>query len=317
MPVRRNLRRRQLAKGQLSWLGECAGEGPDEPAGGTSRAVGARLTAYRSCVIRACSPRRVIFGCPAPRIVLVRTRSRVGTLHRVTRTTLTRVPMGSHFGPGGDAPGILRPRTIPRALRHRASPLLVLALLALLAAACSSTGSNASPPSTTTSPPQRSSSSAATSTTNPNTAIDAAVLAGWRAAENAFYRATASPNGLTSPVLLATMVNPELLLVKRGLAGDEHDGFIGRGPWSLGSPEVAALDPKAGTATTATVTSCIHDTQIVVDQKTGQPAPGLAGVPDWAGATSTMVLVGGAWKLSKQSAVAASTKEAACAGLGS
>ena len=320
MSMRRHLRRRQLTKGRLTWfgeqIGEWSGEGLGEPEGATSPAVGDRRTSCRASANRASSPRRVIFSCRAPRNVLVGARPWVGTLYRVTRTTLMRVPMGSHSGPDGDVPGILRPRTIPRAFRHRASPILVLALLAWLAAACSSPGPNASPPSSTTTTPIPS-SSPTTTTTNPLTATDAAILAGWRAAENAFYRASASPTGLTAAALPATMVNPELLLVKRGLAGDEHDGFIGRGPWDLGSPEVAAFDPSSGNPSTATVKSCIHDSQIVVNQQTGQPAPGLAGVSDWAGATSTMVLSDGIWKLSKQSAVAASTKEAACAGLGS
>src|SRR5438105_12714990 len=99
------------------------------------------------------------------------------------------------------------------------------------------------------------------------------------------------------------MVDPVLQLVKRNLAADEHEGFIGRGSPDLGSPRVVALGPTADRPTTATVVSCIHDTQILVKDTTGQPAPGPAGMPEWLGATSTMVLTDSGWKLSQQSAV--------------
>lgn len=137
----------------------------------------------------------------------------------------------------------------------------------------------------------------------------------WRAAENAFFRAEASPRGLYSPALSATMTNPELLLVKKNLAGDEQEGFIGRGGWSLGSPSVVSLGPSHSQPTTAVVKSCIDGMQILVNEKTGKPASGVGGQTDWIGETSTMLRIGGAWKLSKQSAVANQDKAVACAGI--
>lgn len=153
------------------------------------------------------------------------------------------------------------------------------------------------------------------STTDPTTAVDQVVLAAWKAAETAFYRAEANPQGLYSSALTSTMVDPELELVKTGLAGDEADDFIGQGPWSLGNPRVVSLGPTEISPTTATVVSCIHDTQILVNEHTGQAASGLNGTPDWVGETSTMLLSQGRWKLSQQSAVANTSRSVACAGI--
>ena len=153
------------------------------------------------------------------------------------------------------------------------------------------------------------------STTDPTAVVQAAVLAAWKAAETAFYDAEENPQGLFLPALDATMVDPELELVKTNLAGQEAEGFIGHGSWSLGSPRVVSLGPTENDPTKATVVSCIDDTQIVVNEHTGQPASGLGGTPDWAGATSTMVLSQGSWKLSQQSSVANNARSIACAGI--
>lgn len=186
-------------------------------------------------------------------------------------------------------------------LKRALASVAVLASFAL--AGCSSSPSGSRPPISSS------------STTDPNDAVEAAVLTAWTAAETAFYQAEANPQGLFSPALPATMVDPELEFVKTHLAGDESSGFIGRGPWNLGSPRVTSLGPTASDPTKATVVSCIHDTQILVNQQTGQPAPGLGGTPDWEGETSTMVLSGSNWKLSQQSAVANTSKVVACAGI--
>ncbi len=145
--------------------------------------------------------------------------------------------------------------------------------------------------------------------------MKAAVLAAWRAAETAFYEAEANPRGLFSPALPATMTDPELQLVKGNLAEQEKNGAIGKGPWSLGTPRVVSLAPTENDPTSATVVSCIDDTQILVDKQTGQPATGLNGTADWAGETSTMVLSQRSWKLSQQSSVANTNRSVACAGI--
>lgn len=163
--------------------------------------------------------------------------------------------------------------------------------------------------------PAGSSKAATTTTTSPTSALDAAILKAWVAAETAFYKAEADPRGLFSPALPATMVDPELLMVKRNLAGQESEGFIGRGPWNLGTPRVVSLGPNESHPTTATVVSCIADTEILVNESTGQAAEGPNGTPDWLGETSTMVLSSGVWKLSQQSGVGNADRTVACGGI--
>jgi hypothetical protein len=154
-----------------------------------------------------------------------------------------------------------------------------------------------------------------TTTADAMSAVDATVLAAWKTAENAFYQAEADPNGLASPLLPQTMVDPELELVKTNLAGNESEGFIGEGTWDLGSPRVVSLGPSELDPTTATVVSCVHDTAILVHQDTGKPASGLLGTPDWAGETSVMVVTPSGWKLSQQSAALNTQRQIACAGI--
>jgi len=189
-------------------------------------------------------------------------------------------------------------------MSHLAGLLALCVLVACLAVGCSSgrRSSTPKPPPTSTSAP------------DPNAATKDAVLKAWRAAEDAFYQAEADPRGVFSAALDATMVDPELQLVRRNLAADEHSGFIGRGAWDLGAPRVTSLTP-GDHPTKATVVSCIHDTQVLVDEKTGQPSSGPSGTPDWLGATSTMVLTDSGWKLSDQSGVANTDRAIACAGL--
>jgi len=153
------------------------------------------------------------------------------------------------------------------------------------------------------------------STADPTAAVDTAVLAAWRAAETAFYLAEANPQGLFSPQLGLTMVNPELQLVKTNLAGQEAENFIGRGPWNLGDPRVVSLGSSEDDPTTATVVSCIDDTELLVNENTDQPAAGPGGTPEWDGETSTMILSQGTWKLSQQSAVGNTNRAIACAGI--
>ena len=143
----------------------------------------------------------------------------------------------------------------------------------------------------------------------------AEVIAAWRAAENAFYIAESEANGESSPMLSATMVNPQLQLVQRNLRLDHSQGLIGRGTWNLGSPLVVSLEPSAHPAT-ATVRSCIDDTAILINEKTGQPVAGVAGTPDWVSETSSMVLTDSGWKLRNQEAVGNSSGRVACANVG-
>jgi hypothetical protein len=140
------------------------------------------------------------------------------------------------------------------------------------------------------------------------------IIKAWRAAENAFYRAEAQVNGASSPSLAATMVDPELSLVRRNLQSNAAHELIGHGTWNLGTPSVVALQPNEPDPSSATVKSCIDDSAILVSRSTGEPVPGIGGMPDWEGETSIMVLSQGTWKLSSQSAVVNTLRTVACHG---
>ena len=203
----------------------------------------------------------------------------------------------------GATGGIVPPCRRYRSSARRTPTAIALVLLAAILAACSS--SPVADRSTTTS-----------TTADPTAGINAQILTAWRAAENAFYQAEADPTGTISPALDATMTGQELELVKSNLATQESEGFLGQGSWDLGSPRVVSIGPTESDPTTATVTSCVHDTQVLVNEHTGQPAPGPNGTPEWAGQTSTMTLSGGTWKLSEQSGVGNTNRQIACAGVG-
>lgn len=204
-------------------------------------------------------------------------------------------------GAGGSSPDLRGLRPDDRAVH---SVLLALAAVAVfILAGCSSSAAGVRLPSSSS------------TTADPTAATTKAVLAAWSAAETAFYQAEANPQGLASPALAATMTDPELQLVKDNLASQEQNGAIGKGPWNLGQPRVVSLGPTENDPTTATVVSCIDDTQILVNAQTGQPASGLNGTPDWDGETSTMVFSQGTWKLSQQSSVANTNRSIACAGI--
>jgi hypothetical protein len=143
----------------------------------------------------------------------------------------------------------------------------------------------------------------------------AEVIAAWRAAETAFYTAGSQSNGAGDPALEATMVDPELTLVRRNFSASQREGLIGQGSWNLGSPSVVSLRPSQGSPQSATVKSCIDDAAILVNRRTRQPVPGIGGTPDWIGATSEMVLTHSGWKLSQQSAVVNTMRAIACAGV--
>lgn len=202
----------------------------------------------------------------------------------------------------GGAP--LRHRARRSGCRFAPSALIGLAMTSSFAlAGCSSSTAGMRLPDTSS------------STADAAAATDAAILAAWKAAETAFYQAEANPQGLFSPALAQTMVDPELELVKKNLAGQEAEGWIGRGPMNLGTPRVISIGPTEMDPTTATVVSCIHDTQVLVNEHTSQPASGPNGMSEWAGETSTMVFAQGSWKLSQQSVVGNTSRSVACAGI--
>ena len=162
--------------------------------------------------------------------------------------------------------------------------IVFCALLAAALAGCGSSRADSSrhPSSTAISP-------TTTSATSPTAA---AVLSAYRAGWAAFAHALADANP-EDPELAATMVDPELQQVKANLLADQRQGMVGRGTTTL-HPKIAALS-----ATSATVTDCAYSTAELVYRATGKPVPPVT-PPENDGVTSTLVLTGGSWKVSKQ-----------------
>ena len=137
----------------------------------------------------------------------------------------------------------------------------------------------------TTSPTSSSTSTTLDPTT---TAVLAAYRAGWKAFEHA--AADANPE---DPTLAATMVDPQLQGVRANLLADQRQGIVGRGTTTL-HPKIVSIS-----ATTATVVDCAYSTAELVYASTGKPVPPTT-PPENDGVRSTLVLVGSAWKISKQ-----------------
>jgi hypothetical protein len=167
-------------------------------------------------------------------------------------------------------------------LATRAAAVVAAATGSLLVSACGNTPGVASP--TTRDKP------AATTTTLDSTS--AAVLAAYRAGWAAFEHALADANP-EDPGLPATMLDPELQQVKANLLADQRQGMVGRGTFTL-HPKVTAVS-----GTSATVVDCAYSTAELVYQSTGKPVPPIT-PPENDGVTSTLVLSGGTWKVSKQ-----------------
>ena len=138
----------------------------------------------------------------------------------------------------------------------------------------------------------RVSSQPAPGTAGERASVNAAVLRSWRAAELAFHDA-AETSDPEFPALSSTMVDPQLQQVKANLLADQRQGMVGRGTTTL-HPKVTALS-----ATSATVVDCAYSSAELVYQATGKPVPPVT-PPENDGVTSTLVLSGGAWKVSKQ-----------------
>jgi len=89
------------------------------------------------------------------------------------------------------------------------------------------------------------------------------------------------------------MVDPQLTGVKANLLSDQQQGIVGRGTFTL-HPKVTLLS-----ANTASVIDCAYSTAVLVYAKTGKQVPPVT-QPENDGVTSTLVLSGGTWKVSKQ-----------------
>ena len=196
---------------------------------------------------------------------------------RATASSAARTVQDARVATGTSRRGTQRGRL--------ATGIFTLAAAALLLAACG--GGPAS--STATTVRAKATKSTPSSTADPaSTAVLAAYRAGWRAFEQAL--ATANP---ADPALAATMVDPQLQGVKVNLLADQRQGMVGRGTFTL-HPKIVAMS-----ATTATVVDCAYSTAALVYVSTGKPVPPVT-PPENDGVRATLVLVGGTWKIAKQ-----------------
>jgi hypothetical protein len=178
-------------------------------------------------------------------------------------------------------------------LRRGLSLALSVGSIALVAASCSSRASG--PTTTSTFLPVPSSSTTTTvptSTTTPTSATDAAVLTAYRAAWAAYDQASKTANPF-DPTLPATMINPILEQVKKGLVSDEVGGIVAVGS-STHAPRIYALS-----ATESTVLDCAFSRSFLVYKATGKQVPPIT-KPEHDGIRATLTLVGSTWKVSQQ-----------------
>jgi hypothetical protein len=127
-----------------------------------------------------------------------------------------------------------------------------------------------------------------------NRSVDGAVIAGWKAALNAYDTAARSsdPN---SPALVATHVEPELSIAEKSLALERYNNAIATGSDRVLRARVVSLSDKS-----ATVAACVNGGEIFVDASTRQPVPGVLGQAGIEGSNATMLLTPGGWKLERQ-----------------
>ncbi len=176
---------------------------------------------------------------------------------------------------------------------------------ALLLGACGTTGAS-SPSSVGGLVGASHRPAAAVSGTGATTAADQAqaVTSAWMAAEQAFDTAALDADP-SEPALAATTLPPQLPWSEALLARMRASGEVALGPVQFGPVHVVSLGRSL-----ATVRSCIHDAEVVLDARTGEPVAGQAGQVDDEALTSTMEITSGGWKLAAQTVVEVSS----CAG---
>jgi hypothetical protein len=168
---------------------------------------------------------------------------------------------------------------------------LALPLAALLAVTACGSDKHAEPA-------RRASASPPTSTaTTSSTSIQAAVVAGYRAAWDAYRAAVASANP-ELPDLAAHMTAEQLAQVRRYVAGLRALNHVERGDMDL-HPTVISI-----TGDEAVVVDCYSDT---IHQYDSSGRLYGVGKPETIGSEATLVLDGGTWKVKRRV-----HKEAAC-----
>jgi hypothetical protein len=121
---------------------------------------------------------------------------------------------------------------------------------------------------------------------------DQTILAGWRAAQTAYFIAEEEPTGPDANYaqLVENLLPPLLGRTQTLFASEASKHWLVRGPWALGSPRV-----ESSQVNLATVISCEAGGDVVIDPRTGHPVGGVLGEPEMVGVKSTMREVAGRW----------------------
>jgi len=120
------------------------------------------------------------------------------------------------------------------------------------------------------------------------------VLSAWMAAQKAFEVAalTADPD---EPDLAATTIPPQLDVSVSALIAMRNAGDVAEDSPTWRVPQV-----QVGPGGTATVRACLHDSEIIVNEVSHVPVPGILGEVADESFTSSMALTAAGWKLTDQ-----------------
>jgi hypothetical protein len=120
---------------------------------------------------------------------------------------------------------------------------------------------------------------------------DSAIIAGWRAAFDAFDVAQRTEDW-TSPALAATNVQPQLGIDTENLRLENEAGYI-----AVGHDTIYRVNVVKSRGRVATVVACTEGKEIAVFAATHQPVPGWLGETGLTGFTSVMVDTPSGWKI--------------------
>lgn len=133
-------------------------------------------------------------------------------------------------------------------------------------------------------------------------ASDAAIIAGWKTALNAFDTAERTGNWLSS-ALPATYAQPLLRNVQDNLRLESADNEAARGRDRILTATVAVVARDS-----ASLIACVQGDEIIVDSATGQAVPGVLGQSGLERFNATFIRLSTAWKVETQT-----ISEGACA----
>lgn len=139
-----------------------------------------------------------------------------------------------------------------------------------------------------------SSSACSNNASTSRSSSDAAIIATWKAALNAFDNA-AHNDDWRSPALKATFASPQLEIVQQNLRNSRLNGEI-----AVGDEYVISAVLVDSPSSEAMLVACVQDDEVVIDQATRQPVLGVLGESGPERFAATLVKHGGSWKVRSQ-----------------